>query len=81
MTSYSWTENEEHDIPSQIFKTISGCMPQLLLTQYVWFLAHLYLSLISGQFAGLIIYIIPLEYICVVTKSNWRAMYYIQHVL
>ena len=28
---YSLTENEEHDIPSQILKTILDCMPQLFL--------------------------------------------------
>ena len=31
MTSNSLTENEEHDIPSQISKTIFDCMPQLFL--------------------------------------------------
>ena len=42
MTSNSLTENEEHDIPSQIVKTIFDCMPQLFFRpQYVWFLEHL----------------------------------------
>ena len=31
MTSNSLTENEEHDIPSHILKTILDCMPQLFL--------------------------------------------------
>ena len=42
--------------------------------QYVWFVAHLYVGLIpksSGQLAELIVYIIPLEYICIVTRSYW----------
>ena len=47
---------EEHDIPSQILKTILDCMPQ--------FSSHLYVGLITnsgGQLAELIVYIIPLE--------------------
>ena len=34
MTFKSLTENEKHDIPSQMLKAIFG-------PQYVWFLAHL----------------------------------------
>ena len=30
-TSTSLTQNEEHDIPSQVLKTIFDCMPQLFL--------------------------------------------------
>ena len=30
MTSNSLADNEVHDIPSQIMKTILDCMPQLL---------------------------------------------------
>ena len=49
---------------SQILNTILGCMSQLVFRPlYVWFLAHLYGGLIpnsSGQFAELIVYIIPL---------------------
>ena len=59
MTSNSLTENEEHDILSQI---------------YVWFPALLYGPVIpncSGQLAELIVYIIPPEWICIVTKSYW----------
>ena len=42
MTSNSLTENEEHDIPSQMLKTILDCMPQLFFRpQYVWFPVHL----------------------------------------
>ena len=59
MTSNSLTENEEHDILSQI---------------YVWFPALLYGPVIpnrSGKLAELIVYIIPPEWICIVTKSYW----------
>ena len=42
MTSNSLTENEEHDIPSQILKTIRiACLSYFFRTQYVWFLVHL----------------------------------------
>ena len=38
----SLTENDEHDIPSQILKTIfSITRPIMFRPQYVWFLAHL----------------------------------------
>ena len=41
MTCNSLTENEEHDIPSQILKTILDCMPQIWFRpQYVWFPVH-----------------------------------------
>ena len=56
---------QRYQIPSQNFKTIFDCMPQLFFRpQYVWFLVLLYVALIpnfSGQLAELIIYIIPLE--------------------
>ena len=42
MTSDSLTENEEQDIPSQIFKTIFGLhAPDFFRPQYVWFPVHL----------------------------------------
>ena len=50
MTSNSLTENEEHDIPKQILKTIFGldiCYP--MIPNY------------SGQLAELIVYIIAPE--------------------
>ena len=50
MTSDSLTENEEHDIPSQIWKPFFGldmCYP--MIPNY------------SGQLAELIVYIIPPE--------------------
>ena len=62
----SLTENDEHDIPSQILMTIFlDCMPKLFFRpKYVWFPAHLYGPVIpkfSGQLAKLIVYIIPPE--------------------
>ena len=62
MTSNSLTENEEHDIPSQILKIIFGldiCYP--MIPNY------------SGQLAALIVYIIPPEQICIVTKFYQHA--------
>ena len=59
MTSNSLTENEEHDIPSQILKTIFGLHQLFFEPQYVWFLTHFPKS--SGQSAELIVYIIPPE--------------------
>ena len=48
-------------------------MPWLFIRpQYVWFVVHLHVGLISnssGQLAELIVYIIPREYICIVTRS------------
>ena len=42
MTYYSLTENEEHNIPLQILKTIFGLHASVIFRpQYVWFLAHL----------------------------------------
>ena len=42
MTSNSFTENDEHDIPSHILKTILDCMSQLFFRpKYVWFPVHL----------------------------------------
>ena len=65
MTSNSLTWNEEHDIPSQILKTIFGLHASVIFKpQYVWFQTHLYGSEIpncSGQLAELIVYIIPPE--------------------
>ena len=71
--SNSLTWNEEHDIISQILKTILDCMPQLFFRpQHVCFPLHLYAGLIpnsSGQLAEPIVYINPLEWICIVTRS------------
>ena len=65
MTFNSLTENEEHDIPSQIIKTILELHASLISRpQYVCFLVHLYGLLIpnsSGQLAELIVFIIPPE--------------------
>ena len=42
MTSNSLTENEEHDIPSQILKTIFGLHASVIFRpQYVWFPVYL----------------------------------------
>ena len=42
MTSDSLTENEEHNIPSQILKTIFGLHASVIFRpQYVLFLTHL----------------------------------------
>ena len=42
MTSNSLTENEEHDIVSQILKTIFGLHALVIFRpQYVWFTVHL----------------------------------------
>ena len=65
MISYSQTKKREHDIPSKILKTIFGLHALIIFrSQYVWFLAHLQVSLIpnsSGLLAELIVYIIPPE--------------------
>ena len=65
MTSNFFAENEEHDIPSQILKTIFGLHASVIFRlQYVWFLAHLEGPVIpnsGGQLAELIVYIIPPE--------------------
>ena len=65
MTSNSPSQNEEHNIPSQILKTILNRMPHFFgRPHYVWFPSHLYVALIpnsSGQLAELIVYIILLE--------------------
>ena len=43
MTFDSLTENEVHDIPSQILKNIFRLHASVIfLPQYVWFLTHLY---------------------------------------
>ena len=63
MTSYSLTENEEQDIPSQILKTNFGLHASVIFKpQYLWFSCHLQGPLIlntSGQLAELIVHIIP----------------------
>ena len=42
MTYNFLIENEEHDIPSQILKTILGSHALVIFRlQYVWFLTHL----------------------------------------
>ena len=56
MTSNSLTENEEHDIPSQILKTILDCMPQLFFrSQYVQFPVHLKSPLIPLWYQILVV--------------------------
>ena len=59
MTSNSSTENEEHDIPSQILKTIFGLHASVIFRpKYVWFPVHLKGPMIpdpSGQLAELIV--------------------------
>ena len=45
--------------------------------QYVWFLSHLYVGLIpnsSGQLAELIVFVIPLEHICIVTRARFLSL-------
>ena len=65
MAPNSLTENEEHNIPSQILKTIFGLHTSAIFTsQYAWFLTHLQGPVIpnySGQLAELIVYVIPPE--------------------
>ena len=65
MTSNSLPENEDHDIPSHILKTIFGLHASVIFRpQYVWFLAHLWVPLIPnsrGQLAELIVYMIQPE--------------------
>ena len=59
MTFYSLTENEEHDIPSHIWKTIFGLHTAVIYRpKYVWFPVHLHGPVIpdpSGQLAELFI--------------------------
>ena len=61
MTSNSLTENEEHDIPWHILKTIFGLYAWLCLKlKYVWFPVHLLCPAIPdpiGQLAELIFYV------------------------
>ena len=61
MTSNSWTENEQRDIPSHIWRPFLDCKPQLFFRpKYVWFPVHLKGPMIpdpSGQLAALIVYI------------------------
>ena len=63
MTFNSLTLKEEHDIPSQILKTIFGLHASVIFKpQYVWSLTHLQGPEIpdsSGRLAELIVYIIP----------------------
>ena len=64
MTPNSLTENEEHDILSQILKTILDCMPQLFFRPQCVVSGTYYVSLIPnsrGRLAELIVYIIPQE--------------------
>ena len=65
MTSNSLTENEEHDIPSQILKTILDCMPQLFLDPNMCGFQHtcrvLWSQILVVNLAELIVYIIPPE--------------------
>ena len=49
-----------------------ACLSYFFRLQYVCFPVHLYIGLIpnsSGQLAKLVVYIIPLEQICIITKS------------
>ena len=61
MISNSLTENEEHDIPSHILKTILDCMLQLFFKpKYVLCPVHLWGHVIpdsSGQLAEITVYI------------------------
>ena len=42
MTSNSFTENQEYNIPSQVLKTIFGLHASIIFRpQYVWFLVYL----------------------------------------
>ena len=54
MTSNSLRENEKHDIPSQILKTIFGLHASVILKGHA-------IPNSSGQLAELIVYIIPPE--------------------
>ena len=75
MTSNSLTENEEHDSPTHFEDHFwIACLSHFLNPKCVisntlvgsWFPNS------SGQLAGLIVYIIPPEYICIVTRSYSR---------
>ena len=61
MASNSLTENEEHDISSQILKTIFGFHASVIFRpKYVWFPVDLEGPVVpdpSGQLAKLIVYI------------------------
>ena len=61
MASNSLTENEEHDIPSHILKTIFGLHASVIFRpKHVWFPVHFLHPVIpdpSGQLAELIAYI------------------------
>ena len=61
MTSNSLTENEGHDIPSHILKTIFGMRASVIFRpKGVWIQVHLYGPVIpdpSGRLAELIVYI------------------------
>ena len=62
MTSKSLTQNDEHDIPSQILKTV--LIASLSYFFRPQFSSYLHLAVIpnsSGQLAELIVYTIPLE--------------------
>ena len=69
MTSNSLTENEEHDIPSQILKTIFGLHASVIFQTPMCVVSSIFegysdpplMPNCSGQLAELIVYIIPLE--------------------
>ena len=65
MTSNSLTENAEHDIPSQMLKTILRLQASVIFrSQYVWFLTHLWGPAIpnsSVKLTELMVYVIPPE--------------------
>ena len=69
MTSNSLTENEEHDIPSQILKTIFGLHASVIFFTPICVVSSTFegssdptlMPNSSGQLAILIVYIIPPE--------------------
>ena len=68
MTCDSLTENEEHDMPSQILKTIFGLHASVIFSNPNM---GPEIPNSSGQLAELIVYNIPPEYICIVTWSYY----------
>ena len=85
MTSNSLTENEEHDIPSQILKTIFYCDPQLFLNpnmcgfQYICWVLWSPLPNSSGQLAELIVCIIPPRRYFQVHFCEWKVLCFYQN--
>ena len=61
-------------------KTIIGLhAPVILDPKYLWFMVHFYVGLIpnsSGQMAELIVYIIPLELICIESPDDIVIRYH-----